>query len=104
MNITNNNFQQNMYQQMPQYNNQYENNYIGYPQNINTNNPYMMGSTGSNFNNSPYNMNLINKGYPPQNDFKRISLEKEKQQNFDMNITDINGTIIFKLRTARKDY
>jgi len=95
MNLNNNsnnnlNFQQNIYQQqIPQYN-QFENNYnISYPQNINMNNPYMMGG-GSNFNTSPYNMNLINKGYP-QTDFKRISLEKDKQANFDINITDING-------------
>ena len=98
MNINNNNpnFQQNMYQQMPQYN-QYEGNYMGaYPQNIGMNNPYMMGGGGvsNSFNNSPYNMNLINKGYP-QNDLKRISLDKEKLQNLDINITDINGTIQF---------
>jgi hypothetical protein len=63
-------------------------------QNMGMNNSYMMNSgNNSHFNNSPYNMNLLNKGYP-QSDFKRISLDKEKQQNFDLNITDINGNYI----------
>jgi hypothetical protein len=91
-----NNFQQNMYQQPIQQfggNNFEGGNYanMGGPyQNMGMNNPYGMGGSASHFNNSPYNMNLINKGYP-QNDFKRISLDKDKQQNYDLNINDING-------------
>lgn len=98
MNMNNNqNFQPNIYQPISQFsgNNFESGNYMsgvgGTYQNVGMNNPYMMGSgNNTHFNNSPYNMNLLNKGYP-QNDFKRISLDKEKQQNFDLNITDING-------------
>ena len=96
-------FQPNVYGQMQQFGgNNFEGggNYmnVGMPyQNININNPYgMSGGNNSNFNTSPYNMNLLNKGYP-QNDFKRISLDKDKQQNFDLNITDINGKIVCNL-------
>lgn len=99
MNMNNNqNFQQNMYQHMPQYGgNNFEGvNYMGVGgpyQNVGMNNSYVMGGGVNNhFNNSPYNINLINKGYL-NNDYKRISLDKDKQQNFDLNITDINGMI-----------
>ena len=91
MNISNNlNFQQNIYQQPTQFDNN-NNNYNNsmYQNNMNNNNNMYMG--GNNFNNSPYNMNMMNKGGYNQVDFKRISLDKEKQQNFDMNVTDING-------------
>lgn len=90
-------FNPNVYSQMPGYGgNQYEgSNYmnVGGPYQ-GMSNPYMMGGGGGGhqFNNSPYNMNLMNKGYQG-NDFKRISLDKDKQQNYDLNISDINGTL-----------
>ena len=99
INMNNNhNFLPNMYQQMSHNGGSNYDclNYVnvgGSYQNVGINNPYVTGGgPNSHINYTPYNMNLINKGYP-QNDFKRISLDKEKQQNFDLNITDVNGMI-----------
>jgi len=81
-----------------QYGNMNEN--FGYG-NMGNNNVY---SGNNSFNNSPYNMNLMNKsGYHQNDSFKRISLDKDKQSNFDMNTTDINE-IINKIIELCKDH
>ena len=106
MNVSNNlNFQQNIYQQPSQFDNNNSNNNSNYNNamyqnsmnnnNNSSNNNNNMYMGGNNFNNSPYNMNMMNKGGYGQVDFKRISLDKEKQQNFDINVTDINGKYEF---------
>jgi pumilio RNA-binding family len=80
--------------------NMYQNNYHQQQQMYDVNQMYMNQVM---YNPSQYNINMVNKQYPNDYNMKRMTMDKENKQSYDLTITDVNE-LLTKIMDLCRDH